>query len=665
MHLLHAPSPPTRGALVSITSMSNMSAVAPRVSGWQSCSRGCNDEGGCCAANCYCGVSIGIILALVLPVLLGPTICALASRYAHTTQTNVKLRTPMLTTLAQLGMLVTIAGVTPAILFNLKQQRMFPKFLKVHRYFAILPLGLTLLQLALLPAKSNAQYVLALSMIYMAYAIFGAVHFGLLASRPPSLQVAASPSLWQYIWAIGHVILLVALSPAVLRGSTRGLLWRPTQELAMFRLHHLWRIWRICMVLTAALALAGLVMLYSGAPTVNRYDDRASTVHEQLHIWGFFVQGCLFSLLSPKWRVRFAIRAEARLRRARDACGHSTVAASAVARNKNPPSQDLLMDPCGLPTLLDLAASFVGNANDSPLVGWREDPPGVGARLEMDQAGGRSAEGGAPEGTSTHLNVRTPYYTPRQPRSGNASVIVAHERAAALLGEGGFSVVRIAKLEGVAVAVKIAKRSQSASLKAFLQEVNVMQRANFCHAHLCSLVGMCVVSGCPAIVLEYCSGGDLSNALGICRAGTKCTRPELATLSERLALAPQIASGLAHLHRNGVVHCDIKASNVLLRPNQRHALGHALLADFGLAYDVADQSVQPGTMRYAAPEVCVEAAPTATPFGPHDHTRCREIHPHSHCPCGSTTRRRTCHRTARTQRAADHPHPPATNAPPQ
>jgi len=59
----------------------------------------------------------------------------------------------------------------------------------------------------------------------------------------------------------------------------------------------------------------------------------------------------------------------------------------------------------------------------------------------------------------------------------------------------------------------------------------------------------------------------------------------------------------AHLYSLGVIHCDIKASNVLLKPNERHALGHAALADFGLATS-ADK--RRGTYRYMAPEVAYE-----------------------------------------------------------
>lgn len=54
-----------------------------------------------------------------------------------------------------------------------------------------------------------------------------------------------------------------------------------------------------------------------------------------------------------------------------------------------------------------------------------------------------------------------------------------------------------------------------------------------------------------------------------------------------------------------MLHCDIKATNVLLQPNARHALGHAVLSDFGCWAAAGTQRAdhQRGSMRYMAPEV--------------------------------------------------------------
>lgn len=95
----------------------------------------------------------------------------------------------------------------------------------------------------------------------------------------------------------------------------------------------------------------------------------------------------------------------------------------------------------------------------------------------------------------------------------------------------------------------------------------------------------------------------LQDALGDEAAGTARQLPERAVLS----LAREIAAALASLHgrQPPVVHRDLKPSNLLFAAD-----GRLLLADFGVAktLDAARTErtrpgVQPGTHRYAAPEL--------------------------------------------------------------
>ena len=95
----------------------------------------------------------------------------------------------------------------------------------------------------------------------------------------------------------------------------------------------------------------------------------------------------------------------------------------------------------------------------------------------------------------------------------------------------------------------------------------------------------------------------LQSALGDEAAGTARQLPERAVLS----LAREIAAALARLHgcKPPVVHRDLKPSNLLFAAD-----GRLLLADFGVAktLDAARTEwtrpgFQPGTQRYAAPEL--------------------------------------------------------------
>jgi serine/threonine protein kinase len=92
------------------------------------------------------------------------------------------------------------------------------------------------------------------------------------------------------------------------------------------------------------------------------------------------------------------------------------------------------------------------------------------------------------------------------------------------------------------------------------------------------------------IVLEYLPGGDLF-------ALTK-TRP--LSLKRALFYLEQVCSGLAHAHKCGVIHRDIKPQNLLLTADQQIVK----IADFGVArIDAGDGAItRVGTNIYSAPE---------------------------------------------------------------
>jgi len=92
------------------------------------------------------------------------------------------------------------------------------------------------------------------------------------------------------------------------------------------------------------------------------------------------------------------------------------------------------------------------------------------------------------------------------------------------------------------------------------------------------------------IVLEYLPGGDLF-------ALTK-TRP--LPLKRALSYLEQVCSGLAHAHKCGVIHRDIKPQNLLLTADQEIVK----IADFGVArLDATEGAItRVGTNIYSAPE---------------------------------------------------------------
>ncbi len=92
------------------------------------------------------------------------------------------------------------------------------------------------------------------------------------------------------------------------------------------------------------------------------------------------------------------------------------------------------------------------------------------------------------------------------------------------------------------------------------------------------------------IVLEYLPGGDM--------AAFARSRPIL--IDQTMAYLEQVCSGLAHAHRCGVIHRDIKPQNLLLSADQKLVK----IADFGVArLDTTEGSItRVGTNIYSAPE---------------------------------------------------------------
>ncbi|KAG0226391.1 hypothetical protein BGW42_003663 [Actinomortierella wolfii] len=112
--------------------------------------------------------------------------------------------------------------------------------------------------------------------------------------------------------------------------------------------------------------------------------------------------------------------------------------------------------------------------------------------------------------------------------------------------------------------------------------------------HIIQFIGTTYHNGAFVLVTDFAEGGNLKRAI------EKDTLPDWAT---RERISQEIASGLAYLHYNHILHRDLKSANVLLT---RHL--EVRLCDFGLAVvktTSASHSTDTvrGTIRWMAPEL--------------------------------------------------------------
>jgi serine/threonine protein kinase len=178
------------------------------------------------------------------------------------------------------------------------------------------------------------------------------------------------------------------------------------------------------------------------------------------------------------------------------------------------------------------------------------------------------------------------------------------ENMGALRTGGQGSVYKGKRMGEIITAVKIlptpihTENADDRHFRNFKNEVEKLKKVNeIPNPHVVKILnsGLTESGSFPFIEMEYIEGPDLEDLL-------KAPHSPVFTVRETIRLADQLANALAHCHKVGVKHGDIKSNNVKLNT----ATGNYILFDFGLAIMSDEQrrtSIRhAGAVEFMAPE---------------------------------------------------------------
>ena len=169
------------------------------------------------------------------------------------------------------------------------------------------------------------------------------------------------------------------------------------------------------------------------------------------------------------------------------------------------------------------------------------------------------------------------------------------------LGAGGMGVVYQAwdAELGVAVALKVIRPevlldpgSAGEVERRFKRELVLARQVT--HKHVVRIHDLGELNGIKYLTMPFVEGENLADVL---------KRDGKVPVPRAIAIAKEVASGLAAAHEVGVVHRDLKPENIMITAD-----GHALIMDFGISRSVGGTGTATalgavmGTLEYMAPE---------------------------------------------------------------
>ena len=189
---------------------------------------------------------------------------------------------------------------------------------------------------------------------------------------------------------------------------------------------------------------------------------------------------------------------------------------------------------------------------------------------------------------------------PFTPRLAPTTVLGRYE-ILQFLGAGGIGEVyraRDTRLDRTVALKLVSDPGDAQAGQRLLQEAQHASKLG--HPNICGVHEVEDVDGLPFIVLEFVEGDTLREVI----------RRSAPSAGDAVRWGTQIAAALDHAHRRGIIHRDLKTSNVVLTPD-----GQVKVLDFGLSRRIdpgaapaspasilSDASVA-GTLTHIAPEV--------------------------------------------------------------
>jgi len=168
-----------------------------------------------------------------------------------------------------------------------------------------------------------------------------------------------------------------------------------------------------------------------------------------------------------------------------------------------------------------------------------------------------------------------------------------------VLGSGGMGLVYLAfdREMRQEVALKIVREDAQTTTDTELMRQETGLARKVCHRNVCRVHDLVKSNFGPVIVMEYVAGETLHRCIR--RGDFQRGQVE----NEFRRIASDVSQGLAAIHREGLVHGDLKPGNVMLTDER------AVILDFGLAQERSrnmtrspDAHLDGGTPNYMSPE---------------------------------------------------------------